>query len=108
MPRFGKSAPIRRSARINLRVAVTVSGKYPSGKPFTEETHVLSISKYGAKMHTRLPLRVGTEIRVQPRRRAEAALFRVVWTGQEGTPRAGEVGIEYVTVSNLLGVVFPE
>ncbi len=89
-------------------MAVTVSGKYPSGKPFTENTYVLSISKYGAKLLTRLPLKLGSEIRVQPRQRAEAALFRVVWTGQEGTPRAGEVGIEYVTVSNLLGVVFPE
>ncbi len=85
-----------------------VSGILPDGKSFTEEVNIVSISKYGAKLETRLPFRVGMEIKVQPRQRRQAAAFRVVWMGGEDTPRAGEVGIEYVRISDLLGVAFPE
>lgn len=100
--------PLRRSTRIHVRVPVTISGKLPEGKPFTEDTHILTISKFGAKLKTQLPLKVGFQLKVQVGRRREAALFRVVWTGREGTAREGEVGIEYVQVSNLLGVTFPD
>ena len=102
------SPPLRRSSRVIVRVPVTVTGKRPNGKTFSEDTDITSISKYGARLKTELPLTIGTEVRVRPKQRAETALFRVVWTGRDGSPRAGEVGIEYVEVSNLLGVTFPE
>lgn len=100
--------PLRRSARVHVCFPVKISGTLPDGKPFTEDTQVLTISKYGAKLKTQLALTVGMQVKVQPRQAREAGLFRVVWTGREGTTRAGEVGIEYVNVSNLLGVAFPE
>ncbi len=87
---------------------MSVLGTLPDGKSFSEDTDIVSISKYGARLKTQLPLKVGQEIKIQPKARRGEALFRVVWTGREGTPRAGEVGIEYVKVSNLLGVTFPE
>lgn len=102
------TAFLRRSARINIRVPVTVSGALPDGKAFTEETYILTVSKYGARMKTQHPLKVGAEVSVKPLQGRESARFRVVWTGREGTPRQGEVGIEYVQVSNLLGITFPE
>ncbi len=101
------SPPLRRSSRVTVRVPVTISGTLPDGKPFSEDTQILCISKYGAKVKAQSPLSVGMELKVQPKQRREAGLFRVVWTGREGTPRAGEAGIEYVKVSNLLGVSFP-
>lgn len=101
-------ATLRRSSRVNIAIPVRVSGMLADKKPFTEDTYVVSISKYGAKLKTQQPLKVGMQVRVQPRRRREGGLFKVVWTGREGTPREGEVGIEYVRVSNLLGVAFPE
>ncbi len=101
------SPPLRRSSRVTVRVQVTISGKLPDGKPFSEDTQILCISKYGAKIKAQSALSVGMELKVQPKQRREAGLFRVVWTGREGTPRAGEAGIEYVKVSNLLGVSFP-
>jgi hypothetical protein len=93
---------------VHVNVPVVISGKLPGGKPFSEETLIMSISKYGAKVKTELPLKVGMQVKIQPKRRKETASFRVVWKGREGTPREGEVGIEYVKVSNFLGVAFPD
>ena len=101
-------APLRRSVRVQVRAPVTISGKLPDGSPFRELALIVTVSKYGAKLKTELPLREGAEIKVQPRKGSQAGLFRVVWTGREGTPRAGEIGIEYLRVSSLLGITFPE
>lgn len=108
MAKTDESTPLRRSTRVNLQIPVTVSGTFPNGKVFREETFLLSVSKFGAKLRTALPLEVGTQIKIQPQKHSNSALFRVVWTGREGSPRAGEVGVEYLEVSNLLGVAFPE
>lgn len=102
------SSPIRRSARVNLRMPVNISGKYSDGKPFVEETFAVTVSKFGAKIKSTLPLKVGLQLRLRPKGRKTFALFRVAWIGQQGTAREGEIGIEYVQVSNLLGVAFPE
>ena len=102
------SSPLRRSARVNIRLPVKISGTLPGNKPFTEETFVLTVSKYGAKIKSQQPLQVGMQLKVQPKGRRDSALFRVVWLGRAGSPREGETGIEYITVSNLLGVAFPE
>jgi len=103
-----KPVPLRRSSRVNVLTVVRVSGTFPDGKSFSEDAHIVTISKYGAKLRIQQPLQVGMEVKVQPRRRREPGLFRVVWVGREGTPREGEVGIECLQVSNLLGISFPE
>ena len=100
--------PLRRSARVRVRIPVIVTGELPDGTPFTEKTCVVSVSKFGAKLKTDYPLKPGTEIRLKSKARYEDALFQVVWTGRDGTLRAGEVGIQYVKVSNFLGVAFPD
>jgi hypothetical protein len=108
MAKQSNPSTFRRSARVHVNVPVMLSGKFPGGKPFSEETLIVSISKYGAKVKTDLPLKVGMQLKVQPKKRRESAVFRVVWLGRDGTPREGEVGIEYVKVSNFLGVAFPD
>lgn len=100
--------PLRRSARVRVRIPVVIAGVLSDGAPFTEETYVVSVSKFGAKLKTVCPLEPGMEIRLRSRARSNDALFRVVWVGKAGTPRAGEVGLQYVKVSNFLGVAFPE
>ena len=100
-------ASLRRSVRVQVRVPVIISGKLPDGAPFRQSGYIITISKYGAKLKTQVPLKVGTELKVHPEKGRDGALFRVVWIGREGSPREGEVGIEYVKVSNLLGVTFP-
>jgi hypothetical protein len=101
-------ASLRRSSRVNVRIPITLSGTLPDNRPFTEDTFVVTVSKYGAKVQTRQPLKVGMKLKLQPLRRREAGYFKVVWTGREGSPRQGEVGIEYLEVFNLLGIAFPE
>jgi len=108
MPTNDSGAALRRSARVNVRIPVTLSGTLPGGESFTEETFIITVSKYGAKLKTQQPLRVGMEVKVQPHLRRQSGLFKVVWIGRSGSPRQGEVGIEYVNVSNLLGLVFPD
>ncbi len=103
-----ESSPLRRSARVNLRMPVNISGKFPDGKPFAEETFAITLSKFGAKIKSALALKEGMQLTVRPKGRKGSALFRVAWVGQTGTARAGEFGIEYIHVSNLLGVAFPE
>jgi PilZ domain len=102
------ASPIRRSARVQIRIPVTISGSLAGGSPFVEDTYVVSVSKFGAKIRTQHPLEPGMEIRVKPRTRREDAPFEVVWVGREGTLRAGEIGVQYVKVSSLLGVWFPD
>ena len=102
------SSPFRRSARVNLRMPVIISGKFPDDKPFSEETFVVTLSKFGAKIKSDLPLKEGQQLKLRPKGRKDSALFRVAWIGREGTAREGEIGIEYIKVSNLLGVAFPE
>lgn len=101
-------APLRRSVRVQVRVPVAISGTFPDGSPFRQQGHIVTVSKYGAKLKTDLPLKVGIQVKIQPEKGSQPGLFRVVWVGREGTPRAGEVGIEYLRVSNLLGITFPE
>jgi hypothetical protein len=102
------SIALRRSTRVHAHIPVTVSGTLPDGKPFEDDTYILSISKYGARLKTQLPLEVGMQIQVRPHHRNQAGLFRVVWVGREGTPRKGEAGIAYEEVSEFLGIAFPE
>jgi hypothetical protein len=101
-------APLRRSVRVQVRVPVTVSGTQSDGSSFRKQGFVTSVSKFGAKLKTEVPLKLGSQIKIQPPKGSKPGAFRVVWVGREGTPRAGEVGIEYVQVSNLLGITFPE
>jgi len=108
MVKEAKPVPLRRSSRVNVRIPVWVSGTYADGKKFTENTFVVTVSKYGARVKTQQPLTVGMQVKVEPHRRHQSGLFKVVWMGQPGTAREGDAGIAYVEVSNLLGVAFPE
>jgi hypothetical protein len=85
-----------------------MSGALPDGKVFTEETMVLTVSKFGGKIKTSQPLKAGSRVKIQPRGKKESELVRVAWVGSEGTSRAGEIGIEYTKLSKILGVTFPE
>src|SRR6266702_4135127 len=107
MPSASETPPLRRSTRIQLRIPVLISGTLADGKRFLKEVHVLSVSKFGARIKADVKLSVGAEVRVETKQKA-GATFRGVWVGLEGTPRAGEIGLEYVKMSNLLGISFPQ
>ncbi len=100
--------PIRRSRRVQVRIPITLSGMLPDGKPFKEETFVVTVSRHGGKIKSAQPLKAGARVRIQPRNKKGSDMVRVAWVGREGSARAGEMGIEYVKLSNNLGVSFPE
>jgi PilZ domain len=103
----GAKPTMRRSKRVQVRIPVVVTGTLPGGNPFTEETCVVTVSKFGARLKTRHPLSPGMEIRVRPAAGTLDAVFMVVWADR-GTGGLGEVGIQCVKHSNLFGVAFPD
>ena len=100
-------ASMRRSTRVQVRIPVIVTGVLPGGDTFSEETYVLTVSKFGARLKCSQPLIPGMEVRVKPKAGNKDALFHVVWAGGR-SGKSGEVGIQYVKASNLFGVTFPE
>lgn len=100
--------PVRRSRRIQVRIPITLSGMLSDGKPFKEDTFVVTVSKFGGKIKTAQPLKAGARVKIQPRNSKEVDMVRVAWVGHEGTSRAGEIGIEYLKLSKILGITFPE
>ena len=109
MGKTASSLPIRRSTRVNIGCPVRISGMLANQVPFAEDAQIVTLSKYGAKLKTRLPLQVGMQLKVQPLRGKKSGVFKVVWVGREGTPRAGEVGVEYAgEIASILGINFPD
>ena len=98
---------MRRSTRIQVRIPVVVTGTLPTGESFTEETYVVTVSKYGARLKCSYALAAGMEITVKPKAGNEDALFRVVWAGGR-SGNSGEVGIQYVKRANIFGIAFPD
>jgi hypothetical protein len=109
MGKTPSSPAMRRSTRVNIGCAVRISGTLSNRKSFDESAQLVTLSKFGAKMKTRVPLEVGTLLKVEPMHGKNSGVFKVVWVGREGTPRAGEVGIENAKgVAEILGIHFPE
>lgn len=108
MPQDGDGVFMRRSSRLNLRIPVVISGTNSEGDSFREETYVVCVSKYGARLATQHSLEPGTEIKLQPKGRNQSAAFRVVWTAPADPPGAGEAGIECPEAPDFLGITFPE
>lgn len=100
-------ASMRRSTRVQVRIPVIVMGTLPNGETFSEETYVVTVSKFGARLKCSYALTPGMELRVKPKAGDEDALFQVVWTGGRSGP-SGEVGIQYVKRANVFGVAFPD
>jgi hypothetical protein len=81
----------------------------PGHAPFDEDAQILTLSKFGAKIKTQVPLKVGMQVKIQPLRGEKSGVFKVVWVGREGTPRAGEAGVEYAQeIGSILGINFPD
>jgi len=109
MGKTTSSLPLRRSTRVNIGCVVRISGKLSGHVPFAENAQIVTLSKFGAKLKTHLPLQVGMQIKVQPLLGEKSGVFKVVWVGREGTLRAGEVGVEYTDdIAGILGINFPD
>ena len=109
MAKTASSGPLRRSTRVNIGCPVRISGTLANRGPFEEDAQIVTVSKYGAKVKTHLPLKVGMQLKIAPVLGKDSGVFKVVWVGREGTPRAGEVGVEYTReIAGILGINFPD
>jgi len=109
MAKTTSALPLRRSARVNIACPVRISGTLPNHVPFEEDAQIVTVSKFGARLKTPIQLHIGMKLTVEPLRGKKSGVFRVVWVGRAGTPRAGEVGVEYATaITGVLGINFPD
>jgi hypothetical protein len=89
-------------------LAVRVVGHSASGATFDELTHTLDVAIGGARLGgmQRLLLEPGDVIEV--RRKNRKANFTVMWVGESGTPRTGQVGLQSVDApSDFWGIDVP-
>ncbi len=97
----------RKRNRVKMVLAVRVLGQ-SAGASFDELTHTLDVAIGGARlagMH-RLPLQPGDVIEV--RRKNRKANFTVMWVGEPGTPRTGQVGLQSLDApSDFWGIEVP-
>jgi hypothetical protein len=82
----------RREERIAVRLPVRVWGMDANGKPFSQSTTTLDVTRNGARLGSlQCPLNQGDIIGIQHGN--EKARFRVAWFGKAGTGRQGQIGV---------------
>ena len=86
----------RRRNRVKMVLAVRVVAAGKNGPQFDELTHTLDIAMDGARLGgmERVPIHKGDVIEL--RRKARHGRFRVMWVGEKGTPRSGQVGVHAI------------
>lgn len=82
----------RRESRRWKAVRVKVYGTDRSGNPFSQTTLSVDVSRSGACLEG-VGFLTAPGMTIEVKRGWKKALFRVVWVGKRGNPRAGHVGI---------------
>jgi len=83
----------RQETRVDVKLPVRIWGISDHSSPFMQLARVNNISHGGAVVQGLRPqVKPGTIVDVQYG--GLKAQFRVVWTGRQGSPREGEIGIE--------------
>jgi len=96
----------RRQPRVFVELPVQIWGMDAHNRPFTQPASLRSISGRGATLQgVTAQLKVGDVVDVQYK--GNKGQFRVVWLGQPGTKKQGEVGIESLSKDVLLWDIDP-
>jgi hypothetical protein len=89
-----------------VELPVQIWGMDAHNRPFTQPASLRSISGRGATLQgVTAQLKVGDVVDVQYK--GNKGQFRVVWLGQPGTKKQGEVGIESLSKDVLLWDIDP-
>jgi hypothetical protein len=98
----------RGKQRIKMVLPVKVWGRDATGKPFFQLAHTLDINRGGAKVGGLLAL-VNFDDTVDLQHRHKKARFRVTWVGRPGTPKANQIGVQYLEPEkDIWGLELPE
>ncbi len=99
----------RRTERVQLKIAIDLSGKGADGQPFRERTFTLVINRHGARISSKSPLQPGSQIIITNLERGVACPFRVIRWLIEAEGGSCEWGVECLEPeSNFWGIVFPK
>ncbi len=89
-PSFWKIGP--HEERIAKELRVWVRGADHNGNPFVQSAQTIDISQHGARLDG-VGYLTGPGRTIEVKRGWRKARFRVVWTGQMGTPQANQIGV---------------
>ncbi len=78
--------------RIRKVLRVRVRGLDHNGNPFVQSAQTIDISRHGARLDG-VGYLTGRGQTIEVKRHWQKARFRVVWTGQIGTPEANQIGV---------------
>ncbi len=109
MASSGSPANRRRGERVLLRIPIKVYAVGEDGKPFNEEAETAVVSRFGALVRLKVPVKRGSTMEVMNGYSGQIEKFRVAWRAD--APREGkyEVGIELVAPrEEFWGLRFPE
>ena len=102
----GPEANRRRSQRVILSVAVTVSGENPKGK-FTEQTKTLVVNAHGALINLAAKVSQGQQLELKSATSDEKQSCKVVYVGPTMQGQT-QVGIEFIKPApHFWRVAFP-
>jgi hypothetical protein len=97
----------RRGSRISKKIRANFRGLDRNGHPFVQNTYTVDISRQGARIEG-IGYLTWPGQTIQVKRHLRTARFRVIWTGEIGTPQAGQAGIFTSEPNkNLWGVTLP-
>jgi hypothetical protein len=94
----------RRNSRVAVRLPVRIWGVDAHDLPFMQLASVRNLSSTGAVIQgMRRQIKPGEILEMQLDE--EKAQFRVIWTGQQGTESAGELGLQSLASEPCLWAV---
>ena len=97
----------RKKPRVPKSLRVTVKGKDPEGRSFTQSAYTVNLSQDGVRLDG-VGLLTSSGQTVEVRRLWRKANFRVVWVGQIGTAESNQVGLFALnTGKNIWNVDLP-
>ena len=82
----------QKESRSQQAVRVWVYGTDPSGNPFSQTAYSVDVSRSGARLEG-VGFLTAPDMTIEIKRGWKKARFRVVWVGEAGTNRAGQVGV---------------
>ncbi len=94
----------RRSRRVVKAIRVKISALTSAGIAIERDAETLVVSRYGARIHTDLPLQLGTAIKLTVLSTGTVADAIVMWVSPESNY---EFGIELTQATDIWGIHIP-
>ncbi len=92
--------PERVEKRLVIALSIRVYGMGSDGKPFNQEVRTLDITRDGARIDGLPQIAIGEIVGVQYGQ--EKSRYKVIWVGEPGGKREGQIGLQVVQTGQTL------